>query len=651
MYEYPGRRTAIGWAGLAMMVVGCGDTPTEQSVALAVAPDSIELTDAGATTSIYLSTTPSGGRLDWQLAGKPDWLTLSPASGTINGDVMEAEVTVPGLAVADAGIYPGTISLISEGGAAEVGVRVVLEANPEAQLSISELVIGDSTDEASFQLRNVGRGVLFWSVDAASASLQVAPQSGSVEFGDSVEITVTADKEPLAVGEHTASLTLGTSGDQAGVTLPVRIQVPPAPRAALQPSRLLFQAGTDTVWLTLTNPGKGPLSWTGAPSDQWITASPTAGDLDADASVELAMTVDRAASGEEASGTFTVSSNSVDGAVSADVVVTASTGMPDGFTVLDHRPVDAVYSAALDLIVTVSAEPAQLNIIDLPFNAIDTVELDLAPTSVAVQPDGRYAAVGHDGAISYVDLGTRSVEQVYTVAVDVFDVVLPGNGWVYAMPRVDQWVSIHSVDLGTGSESGNSGTARAGTVMKLHPSGDFMYGANRGLSPSDFEKYDIRDGAATVMYDSPYHGDYEFGGDIWISEDGLRLFARSGNVFRSSSVQAEDMTYSGSLSGVDWVRGVSEGETLDRVLALPATDWGSTPTPELRVYGTAYLALLGTLTLPEFPHPTDSVTSLGQYVFAAGDGDHAYILVQADPAAGVQHDWAILKLPASELPQ
>ena len=71
---------------------------------------------------------------------------------------------------------------------------------------------------------------------------------------------------------------------------------------------------------------------------------------------------------------------------------------------LDFRVVDAEYSAALERMVMVSAAPNRLHVFD-PLTAVDVpVDLPITPTSVSVSPDGLFAAVGHDGWVSYVDL-------------------------------------------------------------------------------------------------------------------------------------------------------------------------------------------------------------------------------------------------------
>jgi hypothetical protein len=244
-------------------------------------------------------------------------------------------------------------------------------------------------------------------------------------------------------------------------------------------------------------------------------------------------------------GANTLSASAADLAT-ATITATASVSI----RALDHRVVDAEVSTATGRIITVSANPSQLNIIDPETGTAQTVALQYAPLSVSVAPDGSRAAVGHDGYLSNVNLTTRVVDGVHAVSVIAGDVVMGGNGYAYVFPANVQWTNIRSVRLATGAVTVQTGSSiYGGTVAKLHPSGSYIYGANRGLSPSDFEKYDVRGGTAAYMYDSPYHGDYSFAGDVWPFEDGSRLIARSGNLFRASEVGTEDLTYAGSLSG------------------------------------------------------------------------------------------------------
>ncbi|MDP3856515.1 MAG: hypothetical protein Q8Q73_02000 [Stagnimonas sp.] len=220
---------------------------------------------------------------------------------------------------------------------------------------------------------------------------------------------------------------------------------------------------------------------------------------------------------------------------------------------LGHDVIDAEYSAALDAIVLVSSYPdSALYVLNPVTRGEQKVALNKVPAAVSVSPDGRSAAVGHDALVTVVDLTTAGLASpgkvLLNTTIDVLDVVLTGNGYVHAFPRRDQWEEIHSIQIATNIETLSSGgLIYAGTLAKLHPSGTKMYGANNGLSPSDIERYGVRTGTATYDYDSPYHGDYEMCGNLWMHETGLHIYTACGNVFKASDVRAQDMTYTGHL--------------------------------------------------------------------------------------------------------
>ena len=269
---------------------------------------------------------------------------------------------------------------------------------------------------------------------------------------------------------------------------------------------------------------------------------------------------------------------------------------------LSHRVTDAEYSKALDRIITVSTTPKnQLHIFD-PVKGEDiAVDLPLAPTCGSRAPDGLHAPVGHDAYVSYVDLAAPTRLKTIPVSTDVLDIVLAGNGYAYAFPRSDQWESIRSINLESETEELGTGySIYAGTKGKLHPSGKAMYGANNGLSPSDIEKYDISNGVAETLYDSPYHGDYAMCGDLWISEDGFRIFTACGNVFRSSEIRRKDMKYNGSLQDMKHIQWVDHSLPAEKVAVIPEnTRYPSAVLDRrVRLYDYDHLGFLGQAGLP-----------------------------------------------------
>jgi hypothetical protein len=313
---------------------------------------------------------------------------------------------------------------------------------------------------------------------------------------------------------------------------------------------------------------------------------------------------------------------------------------------LAHRVLDAEYSKALDRLVMVSTNPDALYIYNPATKTELSVTLPTAPTSVSVGPDGKFAAVGHNAYISYVDLTTPKLLKTAAVTTDVLDVVLAGNGYAYAFPRTDQWEEIHCLNLSTDKETLSSGwSIYAGTKARLHPGGTAIYGANNGLSPSDIEKYGITNGTAQRLYDSPYHGDHAMCGDLWFSEDGARIFTRCGNTFRASSVQSEDMIYAGKLPDVSLIRHLTHSAAANRVALVPDSSYYNgdpSVTTRVQLYTPDFLNFDRSVSLPAFVRDGKGFTGYGRFVFYTAAGDKMLVVLQADASSAMLNDYGIV---------
>jgi hypothetical protein len=325
---------------------------------------------------------------------------------------------------------------------------------------------------------------------------------------------------------------------------------------------------------------------------------------------------------------------------------------------LAFRVLDAEYSRALDRIVAISEAPNRLSIYDPVENTSVSVALPRLPRNVSVSPDGFYAAVGHDALISYVDLRQGVLVKTLDVTADAADVVLAGNGKIYVSPVRDQWVQLHAIEIATNVEQLSTGySIRAGTVYKLHPGGQALYGANRGLSPDDLEKINIVTNPPTRLYDSPYHGDYAVCGDLWLSEDGLRIFTACGNVFRASATQSQDMTYNGNLqgAGLSAIAHLSHSSAADLLLAVPRSCtsycFGATSSDTqvfLLDYG--HFGLNRRADLPPFETGSGSYAAHGRFVFANTAGTEFYTIVQAHPSSGLLNDYGVVRASVAPPP-
>lgn len=656
------RRTRTALALLAVIGVlsaaGCTTknlvtAPSDVAPRLVVSPDTLLISDSGPTRSIYL-TTDAPGTLTWRITSRPGWIAAQPESGTVTQSLQA--ITVHGLGAGLApGTYSGRLSILSTGGTAGVDLLFSVREHPSAAVSTVALDFPAGTSQRLLRVRNQGTGILAWTATADRAWISADPAGGDLRAGDSATVAVSVSRTGLPVGVSTGTLTIGGNSEGGPIAIPVGVAVPAGPILTVSPDSLRFDYFVNNRSFEIRNDGNGPLDWTADASQAWLQMSATSGQLAPGASVHVTATVNRTGLASGAYGAH------------IDVGMSGGTGATIGVVLLhyvqtmwglDHGVVDAVFDRAHNRIITVSASPNRLNVLDPEGRTQLSVPLSLSPTCVSLRPDGLFAAVGHSGYVTYVDLTAMAVERVYAVTCDALEVVLASNGWLYVFPSRGQQTYIRSIELSTGNESLTGGSIYAGMVGRLHPSGTSLYTVDSGPYPFQMYKFDVSGGPVALLYPSPYWGDYPFGGNLWFSDDGRRIFARSGYVFRSSTEQTQDMTYNGQLAGASSIRWVDHSSAANRVFTVSgegeADPNGPLP-PEVRVYDGTYLGLLGTMGLPSFLVPNGQgggtlYPGYGNFVFTNTAGTRLYVLTRAKSGSGLPNDWAMAAIDMSGLP-
>lgn len=415
---------------------------------------------------------------------------------------------------------------------------------------------------------------------------------------------------------------------------------------SFDPPSLTFALLENSKSFTILNDGEVDYSWTLSYMAAELNVSPNSGFLSAGQSIEITVDIDR--SGLE-TNIFEYELNfESDSQLEIAIPVTVD-NFKEEKLLLQGTVVDASIDNLTDNIIAVYEQPNKLEIINTSTQEITSMDLVKRPTCISISPDGQHASVGHDGGFSYIDLNTQQLVRYYNVTTEASDIIDAGSGWVYVMPRTDQWERLRCINLESGVESESTGNSiRANTTMKLHPSGDYIYGADNGLSPSDFEKYDIRNGVASYLYDSPYHGDFSFGGDIWIAEDGIRLFAGSRNVFLSSENQETDMTYNGKLDGEYSISTLDHSSASGRIATVfyGGNTWNGFPSNIVSIFEDEFLNLESEKTIPPFlvPDGMGSGTvyqSQGEIGMFNQSGTQFYLFVKAEQGSGLLNNWAL----------
>jgi hypothetical protein len=310
--------------------------------------------------------------------------------------------------------------------------------------------------------------------------------------------------------------------------------------------------------------------------------------------------------------------------------------------------IDAEFSKSLNRLVIVTSEPNELRVCNTADNTMRTLALNKTPKCISISPDGKKAAVGYDGAMSYIDLNSVSEISYNTVAANAFDIVLTDNSWVYVTPWEDQWCNISCYNLQTGQETLSQGTLYERTNIKLHPSGKYLYTAENGLSPSDIEKYDIQNGTAKYLYDSPYHGDYPFSGNLWFMEDGTRLISRGKTVLKLSENKDSDLRYAGSINADGQIISLDHRASINKICAIMSQSYNYDPKPSNKIsfFEATYLNFEKSITLPDFSVPDGKggqkfFKSNAKYCFFNSDGSNYIVIMQAEEGMPTLDTWAI----------
>lgn len=298
-----------------------------------------------------------------------------------------------------------------------------------------------------------------------------------------------------------------------------------------------------------------------------------------------------------------------------DVTEFSKVALPDGFE-------DAEFDKVHERIVTVSGQT--LSVVDKGEAGV-MYSLPLAATAVSIDPAGNRAAIAHDGWVSDFSLTDKSLEATHSVPANIGDIIADSDGYAYAFPSDGQWTQLQTVNLDTGENKTVSlYPLRQGMIVRLHPDGKKIYGADNGLSPSDLERYNIAAGNATRAYDSPYHGDFPFCGDLWIGSEGNSILSRCGVIVRATDDQATDLTFMMQLG--DFSGGIQHADSSTFNNAWYVVDGTG---EGVKVYDADSGLLTDTV---ELPYVDGSVTDrwMAKYVFATDTSNLIYILAQDD---------------------
>ena len=208
-----------------------------------------------------------------------------------------------------------------------------------------------------------------------------------------------------------------------------------------------------------------------------------------------------------------------------------------------------------DIALLSSRPEYKLTIIDSDNILLSSTPLLVKPSKMALSEDGKQIVISADSKVYLVDINDTtnpSLLKTFTVPAELADIVMH-KGYIYTLEGYTSWVDLYSINMDDSSYSKLEHASYGNATMQLNRSLEALYIIDSGVSPQDIEKVDISTGDAVELYDSPYHGDYEFCSKILITSTN-QLLTGCGVQLTMSNIKTEDMLYDGTFISPNFLK-------------------------------------------------------------------------------------------------
>jgi hypothetical protein len=213
---------------------------------LHVEPDTLNFGNSNLSIPLWIYNHGAAG-LVWDVTSDQPWLTVTPASGTEDGQVTAA-VDRSGF---PAGTYYGNLTVNSNGGNKTVPVTMIV--GPVLSYSPTSFTF-EWAGNRILSIANAGPGQLQWIITSDRPWLSVVPASGV----GNADVTVSASYSGADPGWNNGYLNIASNGGNASVRVSFRV---PSPELSVSPDTLNFYPDIYQLYLDIRNLGGGDLTW------------------------------------------------------------------------------------------------------------------------------------------------------------------------------------------------------------------------------------------------------------------------------------------------------------------------------------------------------------------------------------------------------
>jgi len=598
-------------------------------IQLIASPDSLIIYDTDSIRELVI-TTKASGRANYTVTHKPDWIVIEFMKGNIDKNLELLKIK-PQTQNMKEGIYRDYISIISDiAGKVDIPICLSVKLNPKIVLSSSELIFDEKTSQLTLNIENKGNGILNWKIEDIPNWLKVSQYdlNGYIYPNGKYSVIISCDRENLDLGILKSHITIKSNSIQKIIDVPVSLHVPSLYKLEFSKDILLFDYSQSENVIYLKNKGNTSFSWNSA-FDNIFTMYPGSGYLNKGDSVKVKISLINR--NEFQTGTYNkpiyVYTDFCRDTLNVNVNNFINTKW-----ILDRNIADAQYCSATNKIILISSNPYRLSVIDPETKTISSVNLSYAPQCVSVDKTGNYAAVGHNGRISLIDLTKMSVKNVYTTNYNIEYIIITSTNWIYYF----NFTNFYGIDTNTGKTVTRYTSMYSNGPIVLHPSEKYIFSYANGTSGYI---YKISVAGANIQELYCKSNSMKF----WIANDGSRMYKTTFDVLSLSDNQTTDMVYSTNFNDLSnqYISDISDSKNGNNVCLI------TTNNPyNMKVYDYYYLKFKKSYPLESFLvnyqiNGSKLFQGAGKYVFVNSRGNKAYVLLKANSNSGLYYEWAL----------
>ncbi len=541
---------------LILILVSCGDDPVspQNTATIEVLPEELSLSN-NETGTLWLSLSDAKA-FNWEITKKPEWLAVGEESGTSHGELVKLRFTGTEK-VEGSRTLKGEI-VIAVPGVGKKTVKVTLAINDSPKLQLDKAVLNfqsASMPMDSLLVKNIGGGVVAWKALPEDSTLIVAPTSGTVASAESSLVRIYLNSSRMKSGTYSKTIKFCTDRDTALVR--AKIKIPYMLYIKTINSLEVGPYVNDTSFV-VANYGNADVdfSFSGVPACLELT--PATGKLNGGDSVRINVKVKREAleAGYYA-GKFSLN-YSANYSYSSCSISYLLSNYVEKKTTLDYTIADIAYIPEDELVVLATRMPSALILMNFNGTVVGNIALHYPPMVLSNISKDKKIVVGSSGKLTLVNLNSRSVEKIWGVTCDPVSLVYAPNDYAYVSAGKSTWEPVRSVNMLTGKEENSSREIYPGSLFAMHPSGKYLYYVNPSIYSNEFDKFDLRDGKAKLAYENHTSEHYGAGSNIWVANDGSKIYSSSGNTFNCSEDKFTDMAYTGNI-GLKNINSLAQG--------------------------------------------------------------------------------------------